>query len=121
MPPGQTILLVDDEEMLRRLARAVLSRHGYHVIDAGGPEEALEIAARQPDSVDLILTDVMMPGMRGWQMVERLRPLQPRARVLYMSGYIEEFEAAGERVQPLISKPFRPMELIERIRTILAG
>lgn len=71
--------------------------------------------------MDLILADVMMPGMRGYELVERLRPLQPRARVLYMSGYVGQLEPAHVgKVIPLIAKPFRPRELIDEIRKILA-
>jgi two-component system cell cycle sensor histidine kinase/response regulator CckA len=115
----ERILLVEDEDVVRRLAYVVLTRHGYTVVDASGPTEALEIAEQQPDSVDLILADVMMPGMRGWEMVDRLRPLQPRARVLYMSGYVGELETAREKVRPLLHKPFRPRELLEEIRRVL--
>jgi CheY-like chemotaxis protein len=62
----------------------------------------------------------MMPGMRGYELVERLRPLQPRARVLYMSGYVGEIEAAHEgKIIPLLSKPFKPRELLEEIRRVL--
>jgi len=119
-PAGrERILLVEDEDVVRRLACIVLTRHGYTVVDASGPSEALEIAERQPDSVDLILADVMMPGMRGWEMVDRLRPLQPRARVLYMSGYVGELDTLRDKVTPLIHKPFRPRELLEEIRRVL--
>lgn len=116
---GERILVVDDEDVLRRLARAVLTRQGYVVIDAGGPEEALEIAQRE--SFDLVLADVMMPGMRGYEMVERLRPLQPGARVLYMSGFVDDLEAARDKVRPLLAKPFTPRELLLRIRQVLDG
>jgi PAS domain S-box-containing protein len=115
----ETIMLVEDEDVLRRLARAVLDRQGYRVIEANGPAEALTLSALQPDSVDLILADVLMPGMRGWEMVDRLKPQQPRARVLYMSGYVDELETARDRVRPLISKPFKPSELLAQIRRVL--
>ena len=115
----ERILLVEDEDVVRRLACIVLTRHGYTVVDASGPSEALEIAERQPDSVDLILADVLMPGMRGWEMVDRLRPLLPRARVLYMSGYVGELDTLRDKVTPLIQKPFRPRELLEEIRRVL--
>jgi two-component system, cell cycle sensor histidine kinase and response regulator CckA len=117
-PHRERILLVDDEDVLRRLALAILKRQGYDVVDANGPAAALEIATQQPDSIDLILADVMMPGMRGWEMVERIRPLQPRARVLYMSGYVAEIEAV-EKVQPLLAKPFGPRQLLDEIRRVL--
>ena len=112
-------MLVDDEAVLRRLARTILLRQGYNVVEASGPSEALELATAQPDSVDLILADVMMPGMRGWEMVERLRVSQPRARVLYMSGYAGELESAADKVRPLLAKPFRPRDLVEEVRRVL--
>ena len=116
----ERILLVEDEDILRRLAYAILTRQGYTVFDAGGPSEALEIARQQPDSMDLILADVMMPGMRGYEMVERLRPLQPRARVLYMSGYVGELDAGYKgKILPLLLKPFKPRELLDEIRRVL--
>jgi CheY-like chemotaxis protein len=118
-PGGERILLVDDEAVLRRLARTILLRQGYNVIEASGPVEALELAAAQPDSINLILADVMMPGMRGWEMVERLRVSQPRARVLYMSGYVGELESAADRVRPLLTKPFRPRDLVDEVRRVL--
>jgi two-component system cell cycle sensor histidine kinase/response regulator CckA len=118
-PDGERILLVDDEAVLRRLARTILLRQGYNVVEASGPAEALELAAAQPDSFDLILADVMMPGMRGWEMVERLRVSQPRARVLYMSGYVGELESAADKVRPLLAKPFRPRDLVDEVRRVL--
>lgn len=116
----ERILLVEDEDVLRQLAFAILTRQGYAVFAANGPDEALRIAAERPDSVDLILADVMMPGMRGYDLVARLHPLQPRARVLYMSGYVGGLEAAQEsRILPLLAKPFKPRELLDEVRRIL--
>jgi two-component system cell cycle sensor histidine kinase/response regulator CckA len=116
---GERILLVDDEEVLRRLARAVLVRHGYEVIDAEGPVAALVIAAEQPGTFQLILADVLMPAMRGHEMVERMRPHQPRARILYMSGYAGEVDGSSELLTPFLAKPFRPRQLLDAIRAIL--
>ena len=118
-PSGERILLVDDEAVLRRLARTILLRQGYNVVEASGPAEALVLAAAQPDSFDLLLADVMMPGMRGWEMVNLLRVSQPRARVLYMSGYAGDLESAGGKVRPLLAKPFKPRELLDEVRRVL--
>ena len=119
---GERILLVDDEAVLRRLAGTILVRQGYVVVEASGPAEALALGAAKPDSFDLILADVMMPGMRGWEMVDRLRAWHPRARVLYMSGYVGELDRdAIEKVRPLLSKPFRPRDLIDEVRRVLSG
>lgn len=121
-PRGERILLVDDEAVLRRLAGTILLRQGYVVVEAAGPTEALALGAAEPGSFDLILADVMMPGMRGWEMVDRLRAWQPRARVLYMSGYVGELDRdTTDKVRPLLSKPFRPRDLIEEVRRVLNG
>lgn len=116
---NERILLVDDEEVLRRLARSVLTRQGYEVVDAGDPAAAVAIAEGQPESFDLILADVMMPGIRGYEMVRQIRPHQRRAKVLYMSGYAGEMEGGADVVTPLLSKPFRPRQLLDEIRRIL--
>jgi CheY-like chemotaxis protein len=116
---GERILLVDDEEVLRRLAHAVLIRHGYEVIDADGPVAALAIAAEQPATFQLILADVMMPALRGHEMMERMRPHQPHARVLYMSGYAGEVDGSSELLTPMLAKPFRPRQLLDAIRLVL--
>lgn len=118
-PGGERILLVDDEAVLRQLTRTILLRQGYTVIEATGPAEALEVAAAQPDFFDLILADVMMPGMRGWEMVDRLRSSQPRARVLYMSGYIGDIDIGRDKVRPLLTKPFKPRDLVDEVRRVL--
>ncbi len=115
----ERILLVDDEEVLRRLARSVLTRQGYEVVDASDPAAAVAIAEAQPESFDLILADVMMPGMRGYEMVRQIRPHQGRAKVLYMSGYAGEIEGGSDVVTPLLPKPFRPRQLLDEIRRIL--
>ncbi len=97
-----------------------MSRQGYAVVEASGPAEALRIGGASPGSFDLIVADVMMPGMRGWEMVERLRASQPTARVLYMSGYVGDLDSSAlEKVHPLLSKPFRPRDLITEVRRVL--
>ena len=84
-----------------------------------GPVEALACAEAHPDAFDLIVADVLMPGMRGSEMVRHLRPHQPAARVLYMSGYIGDPPDAEEPLQPLLHKPFRPKDLVEEVSRIL--
>ncbi|HVL66126.1 MAG TPA: response regulator [Vicinamibacterales bacterium] len=116
---GECVLLVEDEDVLRKLTRSVLARQGYQVIDAPGPAEAIAAAAERPGMIDLILTDVMMPHMRGWEMVDVLQRTQPQARVLYISGYVDEIETAGDRVRPLLAKPFKPRDLLAEIRRVL--
>ncbi|HEY6060180.1 MAG TPA: PAS domain S-box protein, partial [Gemmatimonadales bacterium] len=85
-----TVLLVEDEAGVRRLAREVLSRYGYRVLEAGDGNEALRVAGAYEGPIDLLLTDVVMPGMSGAELAERFHALRPEAAVLYASGYADE-------------------------------
>src|SRR4029077_16283058 len=86
----ETILIVEDEAALRELARELLDASGYKVIEAEGGEKAIELVERSETPIDLLLTDVVMPGMGGKQLAKRLTELRPELRVLYMSGYTDE-------------------------------
>jgi two-component system cell cycle sensor histidine kinase/response regulator CckA len=112
------LLVVEDEEMVRVLAAEVLRDAGYDVVAAAGGEEALGLAAARPDGFDLVVTDVVMPGMRGPEVVARLG--FPRA--LFMSGYTGE-EAARDSMlgagTPFLSKPFSPQSLLAAVRRAL--
>jgi CheY-like chemotaxis protein len=111
----ETILVVDDEDDIRALVRQMLEAQGYVVLDAGDPHQALRIASQQP--VDLLLTDVVMPRMRGTELALRLQALSPSAKVLLMSAYkIAEITASGH---PFIPKPFTPEVLAEKVRQVL--
>jgi DNA-binding response OmpR family regulator len=111
----ETILVVDDEDDIRAVVRQMLSREGYTVLDAADPHQALRLAAKEP--VDLLLTDVVMPLMRGTELAQRLLAVVPSAKVLLMSAYkVAEVDASGH---PFIAKPFTPQALAERVRQIL--
>jgi len=113
----QTILVVDDEDDIRTVVRQMLERKGYAVLDAVDPHEALRIAARQP--VDLLLTDVVMPRMRGTELAQRLQAVTPWTKVLLMSAYkISEITDSGH---PFIAKPFTPSALAEKVRQVLTA
>lgn len=102
----------------------MLSRQGYRILEADGGAQALEVAASSSATIHLLLTDVVMPGMTGPQLVERLRPLYPEMRVLYMSGYSEDVIAGRGLPVPAhcyIAKPFTPDALALKIRDVLAG
>lgn len=106
---GSRILVVDDEHAVRALAARVLRREGYEVLEAGGAEEALQGADQAGSELDLLLTDLVMPGLNGQQLAARLRESRPDLRVVYMSGYPEaEIEARGmkEVGAAYITKPF---------------
>jgi len=118
----ETILLVEDEESVRKLARRALEASGYTVLQAASPLEALEIAARHPGHVDLLLTDVMMPDLTGRQLADRLTASRPGLAVLYMSGYAEDAIVHHGRLDPdtaFLQKPFAPETLAHKVRTML--
>jgi two-component system cell cycle sensor histidine kinase/response regulator CckA len=121
---SETLLLVEDEEMVRQLVGRVLRELGYEVLEASSSAEALEVSARLDRPIDLLVTDVVMPGMSGRELAEQLAQTRPETRVLFMSGYTEEAIVhhgvlGGE--SDFIGKPFTPQELAHKIRGVLAG
>ncbi len=119
--PLATILLVDDEDAMRRISRRILTRQGYRVLEAEHGAEALRLAEAHGDEIDVVVTDVLMPGIRGPELVEQLTALYPRVRVLYMSGYTDE-DISRWGLQPgiaFIHKPFSADELAEAVRGVL--
>ncbi len=119
---SETILVVEDEEPVRRVTREALEQGGYRVFEATDGTEALAMMRRHRDDVDLVLTDVVMPRMGGVAFVDQLREEFPKIRVLFMSGYANRAESS-EAFLPagaaLLEKPFGPREIIERVREIL--
>jgi CheY-like chemotaxis protein len=121
---GETVLVVEDSEGVRRLVTQVLRQAGHLVLEASSGEEALRVAARHEGAIHLLLADVVMPGLNGRETAERLLAARPGLRVLYMSGYNEDAVlAAGVRQAPaaLLDKPFTPLELLRKVREALAG
>lgn len=118
----ETILVVEDEATVRRLAVRDLSRLGYRVLEAGHGDEALSVYEKEDGAVDLVLTDVVMPIMGGVELIKRLRQKNPALRVLYMSGFTEDLQlngAAGGAGVAMILKPFTIEALTTEIRRIL--
>lgn len=118
----ETILLVEDEEALRVLTRDVLKQSGYTVLESSNGTEALEIAHRQRGRINLLLTDVVLPGLSGRVVAEKISALYPQTKVLFMSGYTDSIIAAQgvmEQGMFLLQKPFAPDELRAKIRTVL--
>jgi PAS domain S-box-containing protein len=106
---GATVLLVEDEEAVRRIATRMLEQRGYHVLPAPSADEAIALLEHRHDEVDLVLTDVAMPGMGGGQLAERVRVRWPSIPVVFMSGYHEDallHGAAESQQHILIHKPF---------------
>jgi CheY-like chemotaxis protein len=121
---SERILLVEDEDQIRRVAGAVLIRAGYRVVEACRPTEALEIFARDAEAFDLLLTDVVMPEMSGRQLAERLAAERAGIRVLFMSGYTNDAILHHGVLAPgvsFIQKPLTPDTLLRKVREVLDG
>jgi two-component system, cell cycle sensor histidine kinase and response regulator CckA len=118
-PTGsETILLVEDEAQIRTLASAALQEAGYTILEAVGGAEAIQHFEQQPNAIDLLLTDVVMPGMNGRALGAYLTGHKPTLRVLYMSGYADD-EIAPIVDVPLLPKPFTPDDLARKVRAVL--
>jgi len=115
----ETVLVVEDEPSLRDLVEHVLGTFGYRVLATGSGEEALAVAGGLQGPLHLVLTDVIMPGMSGTALAERLRAMRPEVRVLFMSGYAAHPAIAPGA--PLVSKPFTPRSLGRKVREVLDG
>jgi two-component system cell cycle sensor histidine kinase/response regulator CckA len=119
---NETILLVEDEEMLRNLARIVLRKQGYNVLDAAHGGEALSICQNHEGPIDLLVTDVVMPVLGGRELVDRIVLLRPEIKVLYVSGYTEDAVVRNgiysDKVQ-FLHKPFAPAALADKVREVL--
>ena len=118
----ETILLVEDEESVRRVARLVLESRGYRVVEAHDGVQALAVAAGHQGRIDLLLTDLVMPRMNGRQLAEQLVLADPGLRVLLMSGYPDRVVPSGAATDPrfeFLSKPFQPATLARRVRECL--
>jgi two-component system, cell cycle sensor histidine kinase and response regulator CckA len=118
---SETVLLVEDEEGVRRLSRRLLEAHGYHVLEASGGEQALEFGARYPDPIHLLLTDVVMPGMSGPEVAGQIQALRPKIKILFMTGYSDSTVTGLAPDAPLLQKPFTPDALAHRVRETLAS
>ena len=120
----RTVLLVEDERTLRKLTRKMLTEMGLTVLEAESGFQAIEIAKRTETPIDLLLTDIVMPGMSGWALAESLCALRPETRVLYMSGYPDGVVAShgvGEGGITILHKPFTREELSRRVEGVAIG
>jgi PAS domain S-box-containing protein len=119
---SETVLLVEDEEIVRVLARTILQRAGYHVLEAQSSGDALVICEQHPATIHLLLTDVIMPRMSGSQLSERVRGLRPDIKVLFMSGYTDHAVVQSGVVDPgvaFLPKPITPDTLTRKVREVL--
>ena len=119
----ETVLLVEDEEAVRGLAREVLRRHGYVVLEARHGIDALRLAELHPESIHLLITDVVMPHMSGRELSERLLAVRPEIKTLFMSGYTDHALLPEDltRGAEFLQKPFTPDAFARRVRRVLRG
>jgi two-component system, cell cycle sensor histidine kinase and response regulator CckA len=122
-PEGKkTILVVDDEPEVRKLVGAMVSRYGFNVLTADGGEHAITLFKKKIDEVDLLLTDVVAPGMSGPMLADKLAELKPGLKVLFMSGYdntqvVQHYVV--EKGYALLPKPFTLEELGRKVEQVL--
>ncbi|HZV06746.1 MAG TPA: response regulator [Gemmataceae bacterium] len=123
IPKGtETVLLVEDEDAVRSLSKIVLKACGYTVLEAGDGQEAVSIAQQHQGSIDLLLTDLVMPRMSGHQLAELLVQTRPHLRILFMSGYTDEAirgHGQDQATVALLEKPFAPINLARKVREVL--
>jgi CheY-like chemotaxis protein len=119
---SELILLAEDEEALRRLARRVLEARGYAVLEAQSAEEAYALAQRFPGQARLLVTDIVMTGSSGRELARQMLSSWPNTKVLYVSGYVEGTMGSDNSLEPgahFLQKPFTPEALVRKVREVL--
>jgi two-component system, cell cycle sensor histidine kinase and response regulator CckA len=119
---SETVLLVEDDEMVRALAQAILERYGYTVLAARNVHDALRLAQEGPGQIHLLLTDTIMPVMNGPELAKRFRSIRPETKVLFMSGYTDKVIVNTAALEPgtaFLQKPFTPQTLTHKVREVL--
>jgi two-component system cell cycle sensor histidine kinase/response regulator CckA len=119
---GEAVLLVEDDHRVRKLARELLTRNGYEVIEGADAEDAIRVAASYHKPIDLLLTDVVMPGMSGRLLAQRLAEHHPHLKILYMSGYTDDAIVHHGVLTPdiaFLQKPFTPSTFARAVRDVL--
>jgi two-component system, cell cycle sensor histidine kinase and response regulator CckA len=121
---SETILIAEDEPDLRELSRIFLESYGYKVLEAGSAEQAIRTVEEYSARIHLLLTDVIMPGMSGRQLAEKILQKDPKTKILYMTGYTDDMVVQHKVLEPgvqLLQKPFTRTELAVKVRTTLDG
>jgi DNA-binding NtrC family response regulator len=122
IPPYETILLVEDNEEIRKLAMEFLAKQGYKVLEACHGDDGLSICKQHQGPIDLVLTDVVLPGIDGQELVEHLLTLRPGMKVVYMSGYpidLITHQSISETKKVFLQKPFKLDALGQKVREAL--
>jgi two-component system cell cycle sensor histidine kinase/response regulator CckA len=118
----ETILVAEDEESVRKLVLAVLGQSGYTVIEARDGKEALELFEKHRERVDMVLTDIVMPQLNGFELGSEIQKIEPRKKVLFMSGYRDAYVGTEDgSARPFLNKPFTPEALLKQVREVLDG
>jgi DNA-binding response OmpR family regulator len=121
---SETILIAEDEPDLRELSRIFLESYGYKVLEAASAEQAIRTAEEYGARIHLLLTDVIMPGMSGRQLAEKILQKDPNTKILYMTGYTDDMVVQHKVLEPgvqLLQKPFTRTELAVKVRATLDG
>jgi CheY-like chemotaxis protein len=119
---NETILLVEDEEMVRELSARILVDKGYKVLEASRGEEALEVAGKFAEKIQLMITDVVMPGMSGKKLAQQMKKDRPEMQVLFISGYTDDILSNSNNIDKglyFLQKPFLPDHFLGKVREIL--
>jgi CheY-like chemotaxis protein len=120
----ETVLVVEDQGEVRRLTRTILESYGYHVIEAADAKEALSVEKKHSGEIDVLVADVILPGMNGKALYEHLRVVRPKLRVIFMSGYPKDVISSRgivERDVEYLLKPLSPDSLARKVRDVLEG
>lgn len=121
---GEVVLMVEDESGIREVASRILTRRGYHVLTAADGTEAIELARGHDGPIDLLMTDVIMPGMLGKEVASCIREMRPTVRVMFMSGYAQPILDKNSNLPEgmiLLEKPFTEPTLLAKVREALAS
>jgi signal transduction histidine kinase/CheY-like chemotaxis protein len=120
-PGNETLLFVEDDDLLRHLTVAELASHGYRLIEASNSEEALKAVKMHSGPIHLLITDVIMPQMNGVELARRFHEMRPQAKVLYISGYMHDSLPSRDPSAQILLKPFTSDVLVARVRALLDG
>jgi hypothetical protein len=118
----ETVLVVEDESGIRALIRKILRRQNYEVLEAGSPDEAMEVARTHPGRIDLLVTDLTLPQRGGRQLADEMNAVLPHLKVLYISGYTDDtavYEGEVPAGAALLQKPFTLGSLLAKVREVL--